>query len=240
MENRKPGPKAWAAPLRAWVLGACLVMSTVAQASERQLAPGFKQLPKDATVLIAPLDIELFSISAGGVLEPKADWTAAAQSHMRQALIDRAKAMGIKTQEVDADVADDHAEALTLHAAVAQSIALHHFGPMKLPAKEDRLDWSFGDSLRPLAQRTGARYGLFTWVRDSYASSERVAAIVVMSLLGVGMSGGMQVGYASLVDLETGQVLWFNHLVRASGDLREAKPATESVSALLSAFPAQP
>jgi hypothetical protein len=224
--------------MRAAVLSAALAASAVsAWADSRQLAPGFSKLPRNATVLVAPLDIELFSISAGGVLEPKADWTAAAQGHVKTALLGKVADLGLKTTEIDTNTADNNAELLNLHAAVAQSIALHHFGGMVLPAKDGKLEWSFGDVFKPLAQKTGARYGLFTWVRDSYASSERVATMVVMSMLGVGLGGGMQVGYASLVDLETGQVLWFNRLLRASGDLREAKPAVESVGALLGEFP---
>jgi hypothetical protein len=74
-------------------------------------------------------------------------------------------------------------------------------------------------------------------VRDSYASAERQAAMVVLAFVGVGLGGGMQVGYASLVDLNTGQVLWFNRLLRARGDLREADKAAETVNALLEEFP---
>ena len=106
-----------------------------------------------------------------------------------------------------------------------------------LPTKEGKLDWSFGDALQPLQQTSGARYALFIWVRDSYASAERVAAMVLMAALGVGLSGGTQQGYASLVDLETGRVLWFNSLARASGDLREPAKAAETVDALLLGFP---
>ena len=47
----------------------------------------------------------------------------------------------------------------------------------------------------------------------------------------------MQTGYASLVDLKTGRVLWFNRLQRGSGDLREAEKAAETVDALLNEFP---
>jgi hypothetical protein len=78
---------------------------------------------------------------------------------------------------------------------------------------------------------------LFTWMRDSYASGERKAMMVGLALLGVGLSGGVQVGYATLVDLETGQVLWFNQLVSASGDVREEKPAADAVNSLLTGFP---
>lgn len=224
---------------RAWVITfvAWVSMAQPAMAQSRNLAPGFTGLGKEALVMVAPLDVELYSISAGGVLEAKADWTDAAQKHMGTALQARAQALGLRMQTLEAAKADEFGELINLHAAVARAISLHHLGGLKLPTKEDKLDWSFGDTLRPLQQASGARYGLFTWVRDSYASAERVAMMVGLALLGVGVGGGMQVGYASLVDLETGQVLWFNQLARGSGDLREAKKAAESIDALLAGFP---
>jgi hypothetical protein len=111
-------------------------------------------------------------------------------------------------------------------------------GYLKLPTKNGLLDWSLGEAVEPLRDKTGADYGLFVWVRDSYASNERKAAMAVMALMGVGITGGVQVGYASLVDLRDGRVVWFNNLVRMSGDLREAKSAKETVDALLKDFPA--
>jgi hypothetical protein len=221
------------------LVAALSATATSALAQSRQLAPGFTALPKDARVVIAPLDVELFSISAGGVLEPKADWTESALQHMKGALQEKAKTLGLAAQaELSEAKADELAELLQLHAAVARSIAIHHTGILKLPTKEDRLEWTFGDTLRPLQQATGARYAVFTWVRDSYASAERKAMMVGMALLGIGIGGGAQIGYATLVDLETGQVLWFNQLARASGDLRDGKAAAESVNALLTGFPA--
>jgi hypothetical protein len=58
-----------------------------------------------------------------------------------------------------------------------------------------------------------------------------------MAVLGVGLTGGTQIAYASLVDLNTGRIVWFNHLLRASGDLRESDPALETLDALLKGFP---
>jgi hypothetical protein len=94
-----------------------------------------------------------------------------------------------------------------------------------------------GESVRAIKEKTGADYALFSWVRDSYASSERVATMLVLALVGVGVRGGAQTGYASLVDLNTGQVLWFNRLARSSGDLREPQKAAETLNALLDQFP---
>lgn len=205
----------------------------------RNLAPGFTQLARADKVVVMPVDVELFSLSAGGVAEPKADWTAAAHGHMKAALGEKAAKLGLAATAMDEAAADEFGELVSLHAAVARSIALHHGmgGGWALPTKAGKLDWSFGDVMQPLASKTGARYGLFIWVRDSYASAERKAAMVALALFGIGITGGAQVGYASLVDLQTGQVVWFNRLVRATGDLREAAPAAESMDALLTDFP---
>lgn len=62
--------------LPAAVLVLFALVAPAARAQSKHLAPGFDALPADAKVIVAPLDVELFSISAGGVLEPRADWTA--------------------------------------------------------------------------------------------------------------------------------------------------------------------
>lgn len=227
-----------ALPAQAQTVAPAQAPSKVAQS--KNLAPGFAGLSTTDRVMLMPIDVELFSLSAGGVPEPKADWTAVALGHMKRAISARQAQARVTVVEVSEEEADEFAEQVGLHAAVAQSIALHHFGDgmWSLPTKAGQLNWSFGDAMRPLQARSGAQYALFIWVRDSYASGERKAAMLALALLGVAIPGGAQVGYASLVDLQTGQVVWFNRLARAYGDLREAGPARESVNALLSGFPA--
>lgn len=225
------------------IVGVAFAMAAtpaVAQATvSKNLAAGFSQLPKDSTLVILPVDVELFSLSAGGVAEPRADWTTAAVNHMGAALGKQTGKLGLAVNLLNEKAADEFGEQISLHAAVARSIALHHSvgGVWALPTKAGVLDWSFGDAMQPLQQRVGARYGLFVWVRDSYASAERKAAMVALAILGVGLTGGSQVGYASLVDLDSGRVLWFNRLARSTGDLREAGAAAETIQALLSGFP---
>ena len=187
-----------------------------------------------------PTDIELFLVSAGGVPEPKADWTEAANRHFKSALAQKQKSLGVTSLELSEQDADDAAEINTLHAAIARSIQLHHFGPgmLNLPTKEGKLDWSMGEPVRMLKGRTGADYALFSWIRDSYASAERVAATILLAVVGIGIHpGGVQIGYASLVDLNTGRIVWFNQLARSSGDLREPDKAAETLDALLTQFP---
>jgi hypothetical protein len=207
------------------------------------LAPGFSTLPKGAKVAIMPVDLELFSISAGGVSEPRADWTEAAQGHFKTALLQKKRAFGLTAIELSEKDFDQFNELNGLHAAIARAIAMHHFGPssLRLPTKDGKLDWSLGESTQALRQATGADYALFSWVRDGYASAERQAAMVAIAVLSLGRAipgGGAQTGYASLVELSTGRVLWFNWLRRGSGDLREADKAVETLEVLLRDFPA--
>ncbi|MGE4240367.1 hypothetical protein [Ramlibacter sp.] len=218
---------------------AAIVPAHAEEESSRHLAPGFTARPAQSRLLILPPEMELFSISAGGIEEPRADWTEAAQKHFRAALDARRQELGANIVDIDERQLDDFGQVLALHRNVAESVFYHHtgFGP-KLPTKDGKLLWTLGrDAVRPLKERTGADYALFTWIRDSYASNERKATIVAMALLGSIMLGGEQVGYASLVDLNDGRVVWFNDLRRLSGDLREAEPATETVKALLEKFP---
>jgi len=195
-------------------------------------APDSPRRHSDSRLLVVPVDIELFSISAGGVAEPKADWTELARRHFRDALIARSDLLGTQVQELSESDLDAFAQINALHGAVAQSVGT------PLPTKKHALDWSLGDAVSPLRAQTGADHALFLWVRDSYASTERKVAMVALAMIGVGLGGGLQQGYASLVDLRDGRLVWFKRLLRQTGDLREAESAAETVEALLKGFPA--
>ncbi|MEJ8838918.1 hypothetical protein [Ramlibacter sp. AN1133] len=230
----------WLSHITRPLLVATLLLAGAAWADEasRHLAPGFSTRAAGSKLVVVPADMELYSISAGGVVEPRADWTEAAQKNFVQALDTQGKLLGPDVARMEPAAADELAEVLSLERAVASAIAMHHRnGDMKLQTKGDKLDWSLGDAVKPLKERTGADYALFTWVRDTYASGERKAAMLAMALIGAISLGGEQVGHASLVDLNTGRVVWFNEISRMRGDLREPEPARETVDALLKDFP---
>jgi hypothetical protein len=225
---------------RTLLLAMLMAAATVHAAdTSRQLAPGFSARTAGSGLLVLPSDMELFSISAGGVVEPREDWTDAAQKNFLAALARHKQRLGARIMHLDAAQADEFAEVTALHRAVADAISLHHVsrGLLELQTKGGRLDWTLGEAVRPLKERTGADYALFTWVRDSYTSTERKLALAAMALLGAIPIGGEQVGYASLVDLNTGRVVWFNKLDRLWGDLREPEAAVETLDALLQGFP---
>jgi hypothetical protein len=205
--------------------------------------PSPPNLPKNARVLLMPLDVQLFELTAGGLQEPKADWTAAAESHVHTAL------ENFLTQKKDTVVryeppADNPEKArmneqlMKLHEAVGNSIMIHtYFAGYNLPTKKDTFDWSLGNGIQRINERYDAHAALFIFIRDSYASPGRKAAMVLGALAGITITGGFQTGFASLIDLQTGDVLWFGRLFRQTGDLRTPEPAYEAVSQLLFGIP---
>lgn len=229
--------------VRAALAAAMLVVAlaaTEAHAQSRNLAPGFTTRPATSRVVVVPADMELYSLSAGGVPEPRADWTAAAQQHFASILKARESLIRARADDLTEKDMDEFAQLNALHGAVAEAVFVHHMmGMPQLPTKDKQLDWTLGEAVKPLRDKTGADYALFFWIRDSYASAERKAAMVALALLGVGITGGIQIGYASLVDLQTGRVVWFNNLARGIGDLRDVKSAEETVDALLTGFPSR-
>jgi hypothetical protein len=195
-------------------------------------------------ILLMPPDIELSELTMGGMLEPKADWTDLAQKHVGSALqreMERRKTALAQYQSPDQNPSkgDRHNQVIKLHEAVGNAILTHKYGGqlLQLPTKADKFDWSLGDGVNVLREDFRTDYGLFIFWRDSYASAGRKAMMVGMAALGVGIPLGRQVGFASLVDLRTGDIVWFNFQVRGTGDLREEKAALDSVQNLLADFP---
>ena len=78
---------------------------------------------------------------------------------------------------------------------------------------------------------------MFVTVRDSYTTTGRAFLMLGMAALGVGISGGQQAGFVTLVDLRTGNVVWFNWLTSQNGDLRTPEPAQKVVDNLMKGLP---
>ena len=81
-------------------------------------------------------------------------------------------------------------------------------------------------------------YALFVRVKGSYSSGGRAAMMVGMAMLGAAVPMGGQTIQASLVDLKTGQVVWYNFMVVPAGtDIRTAEGAGAAVNILTTKLP---
>lgn len=234
---------------------ALLGIASAVFAARPVTATGENGLPLRVTgtvVLVEP-DIELSLVTAGGLQEPREAWSRDARRFYAEAVRARLAAAGTP-QAPDFDLPDDLApesrlgQVVRLHEAVALSISQFLAPGGALATKRDaggrpRLDWTLGDGVAELHAATGADYALFTYVRDRYASGGRTAlrvfGLVAGAAMGTGLDigGGQQQGIATLVDLRTGKVVWFNHVARQSGDLREPDAARQTVDHLLEGLP---
>jgi hypothetical protein len=217
--------------------GVLAVLAGCATPVHRQAQELRREAGKTPTIVVMPLDVELSQLTAGGLQEPHAEWTEAAHKHMRAALDEVARSHQVKLIEFQAERGapadrETSLELVRLHRAVGGAVLLHQY-VFPLPSKDGKFDWSLGPSVAAISRTHEADYALFLFVRDSYATAGRVAVIVIGALLGAGVPGGAQIGFASVVDLKTGDIVWFNRLARPQGDLRTPEAAAETVRALV-------
>ena len=119
-------------------------------------------------LLVLRPDVTVGSLTTGGMVEPRADWTEQARTSIVQALraqqaarggnitiIEHRKALpGVSEQEL--------ADVERLNYAVDQSIVLHKYLGDYLPTKRGKgLDWTLGQDAVRLGQKTGYDYALF-------------------------------------------------------------------------------
>ena len=234
------------------VAGSALALSACVQT--RQFADvDFAPPQGDYRLLVMRPDVSVGSVTTGGMVEPRADWTEQARANLVAALkaqqaerggnvvvMDRRDSLpGIEPETV--------AELERLHYAVGQSIALHRYNQRYLPTKRGKgLDWTLGQDAVRLGQRSGMDYALFLYAEDSFASTGRVALQVlgiagcVVGFCAPTIGGGGQFAYASLVDLKTGEVVWFNVVQTGTqvaginiGDIRTPEGSAKLVERLL-------
>lgn len=201
-----------------------------------------------ARVLVMPPDIELGQINTAGLYAPKADWTYDAQRHVLatlvQALRDRGHVgtvYGDDPQAV-APIEREHAQSVKLFEAVRQTVLQYKHSAGTgggLPTKKNRFDWTLGaEGVAPLRASYDADYALFTLFRDRSPTGGRVAMeIAVAVLFGAYGSTDNQLGFAALVDLRSGHLLWSNLMTQAYGDLRTQADADSAVQTLLGDAP---
>jgi len=233
-------------------LAACITLSACVQT--RQYADvQFTPPEGDYNLLVLRPDVMVGSLTTGGMTEPRADWTDEARTNIIAALKAQQAARGGKLtiiehrNELPGVSTQELADVERLNFVVDESIVQHKYLGDYLPTKYRKgLDWTLGADAVKLGQKTGYDYALFLHAEDQVASTGRIA-LGVLGLAGcfVGfcapnVGGAEQLDYASLVDLKTGEVVWFNVVDAASqvpgikfGDLRTPEGAAQMVERLL-------
>ena len=222
-------------------LAALALFSGCAVTENVQTIDRLESVEENPRVILMPPDIKYYLLTAGGVPEPHKEWTDAAQANFIAAITDFSRTMGSDLTIVDQDnIGETEIEYEALHSAVGLTILNHHFGMVKLPSKANGeiFDWSLGPGVQRLAEQHNADYGLFVFYRDYQASGGRIAfAILAAAAVGAAVPMGAEQGFASLVDLRTGDIVWFNVVAAGSGEMRDAEGAVVAVNTLFRDIP---
>lgn len=205
-----------------------------------------RDLKGRSVVLVEP-SIQLYEMQASGLMEPRADWTRAARKDLPAAIQDILRARQAELRPEYRVPAAQDADAktrqiLALNEAVINTIYTHSYLHVPLPtrgvARKKSLSWTLGPGVAAIRDETGADYMLNVIVRDSYTSGGRAALMIAAAVLQLGiLQGGQQYGVATLVDLHTGDVVWFNVMSDSLGDLRDPKGTRETAEKLLKGIP---
>lgn len=197
-------------------------------------------------ILLIPPEVECGEVGAGGLVTPRADWTEQAVRNVTTALEQKLGARRIRVERLDeASLSPAERAAYERFAPLARTVGLSIFQFQDLPGRAGRFDWTVGETGKPLRAARGADHALLVYLRDTHASAEAIALNVVS--IGVAAAFGVparivtgaQVGFAHLIELESGRVVWFNRLgtIAPDADLRVPGSAEQSVDALLTACP---
>ena len=199
------------------------------------------------TILLFRPSVSVGAQSTGGMFEPNADWTDKARRNIDAALIERQALLGNKVVAApesvgrDAQLVDEY---MRLFATVSQAVIEYQFFVgNRLPTKKRDnkagvFDWSLGEGVKDLPGARDADFALFIYDKDAYGSTGRkLLQIAAMLGPGIAVKSGEHAGYAGLVDLRTGDLVWLNADGAMGGDVREPDGARKRVGQLLEEFP---
>lgn len=205
---------------------------------------GFALPPGSARILLLRPKISVGAQSTGGMFEPNADWTDQARGNIATALAAAQGRLGNRIVTVEEPVGAPAAKLAayrSLFATVADAVITYQFFPgNRLPTKKRKgagFDWSLGEGVRGIAGADQADYILFLNTEDAFGSTGRKVAQIFAAGLGVGITSGVHLGYAGLVDARTGDLVWLNADRQMGGDVREVDGAAKRVAQLLEDFP---
>lgn len=232
--------------VRAAILAAAVLLAAPATAQEKTgIRPGFTLKPGTARIILMRPSIKVGAQSTGGMYEPNADWTAQGRENIGTALAAAQATLGNTVVPFDESTPSDPLllnQYRNLFSSLAGSvIEFQFFRGNRLPTKgrKGEFDWSIGSEIARLPGLRDADYILFLTTEDHYGSTGRKILQVAAFLGGVAVKSGLHKGYAGLIEVKTGQLVWLNADNAMGGDPRTPEGAAKRVRQLLEGFPGQ-
>ena len=234
----------WLALVAAVAITGCATSNTTT-VHETLSEPQARPLPRK--LLLLPAEVRVHEVSAGGVVEKVDDWTQSASAHAMAYLREVGAARGYELIESPRLSAEDRAvldEHIALYSLVAGSAYFaQHAGIAAWRERGKQFDYSLGPGLKDLAAHTGADAAVVVVGTDYISSSGRKMAMLFGVLLGAAAGtvivpqGGVAFISVGLVDLRTGDLLWFDTQQSPNIDLRNEPDVRKAMDAIFQTHP---
>lgn len=227
--------------LRVAILSACLAVPTICAAKAAKEPPTPTEPP--LKVLVLPVDFDVLEMSASGIVEPVPAETVQAEEALSGATL-RVLRHTKRFMIIDMPVMSDaEKEVLKEHMALYKLTAFNAAQMIRLggpawKAKKENFDYSIGDGLKFLVERSGADAAVVVAGAQLNSSGGRVAMFILLAAAGVAIPLGGAQGSAGIVDLNTGNIQWLEERSGTKGDIKDKKGAEQTMMNMIGGYPA--
>jgi hypothetical protein len=237
---------------RAWLVVATVVLLAACTATPSKTAvneslardPG--QLPR--RILLLPAEIRVHEMSAGGVTEKVDAWSTTASEHAGKYVRTQADDRGLFELVESPPLAAEQKHLLEQHIALYDQVAgsAYFARSSVFPAWRERaktFDYTLGPGLKAFADQTGIDAAMIVSGSDYISTAGRKAAMVMGVLVGAALGvavvpqGGISFVSVGVIDLRSGNLIWFGTDRSESADLRNEPDVQRMLDGLFKTYP---
>ena len=190
-------------------------------------------------VVVLPVDVRVYEMSVAGSIDEMGDWTAEANANAAESVRELATETG-KFEVYDmSNLTQEELDLLNEYVALYDRIQsnIRFLGGDVWRDKYEHFDYSVGEGLGFLKEKTGADAAILVSGQDVVSSSGRKAAIVFAAVVGVGLQAGHAYISTGVIDLEQGDLLWFDNDYSGTTGLREKGEVKGMLGGLMENYP---
>jgi hypothetical protein len=199
--------------------------------------------PFPSGLLLSKPEVQVRELNAAGGLEKVPQWAEQSSSAVSAAVNGVMAARGDfkvvpmpKLSDAEQEQLDDF---LATYWVVGQNAyAMINFGGGAWAHRRTKFDYTLGEGLPWLAEKTGAEAIVVALGDDIVSSGGRVALTVLAAAAGVGLPGGRSIITFGVVDLKTGNLSWLHYDQSGVRDLKNPASAKVMTEAVFKTLPA--
>jgi hypothetical protein len=238
-------------PSRSWAVVLCVIAlagcATGQTSVHRELtASAERRLPKK--VLLLPVEIRVHEVSAGGVAEKVDAWSDIASGnavrYVKSVATGRSAFELVESPALSPEDTAQLDQHIALYEVVAGSAYLARASPIGVwKERAKNFDYTLGPGLEPLAERTGIDAAMIVIGSDYISTAGRKAAMVMGVLVGalagavIVPQGGISFVSVGVVDMRTGNLLWFGTDQSSATDFRNERDLHQMLDRMFQTYP---